>query len=217
MKNNIRYKDFTKLMSHDEVMKYKKGSCHDQVMFELEELSKMNLSPKALFFMEYDNNNQGGMTHSFVYYEKDSKVYWFENAWGDNKGIHKFDSVKDIKESIKEYHKSNKFGNINKYPNLEITSFKKHIPGESLQDFVSKCLSESVKEYTINESKKKILNDKGEEVPEKCPKCGADVKIYIKGEPVYLCSNEKCNKYFGTVPCSKKDGKNMRLPWQEMG
>lgn len=58
---------------------------------------------------------------------------------------------------------------------------------------------------SINESKKKILNDKGEQVPEKCPKCGADVKIYIKGEPVYLCSNEKCAKYFGTVPFVKED------------
>lgn len=43
-------------------------------------------------------------------------------------------------------------------------------------------------------------NDKGEEVPKTCPECGADVKVYFKGEPVFLCSNEKCKKYFGTVP-----------------
>ena len=45
-----------------------------------------------------------------------------------------------------------------------------------------------------------ILNDKGEEVPKICPKCGAEVKIFIKGEPVYLCSNKDCNKFFGVVP-----------------
>ena len=33
-----------------------------------------------------------------------------------------------------------------------------------------------------------------------CPKCGSDVKIFIKGEPVYLCSNKDCNKFFGVVP-----------------
>lgn len=32
----------------------------------------------------------------------------------------------------------------------------------------------------------------------KCEKCGGEVYIYLKGEPVYLCS--KCGKYYGTVP-----------------
>lgn len=43
-------------------------------------------------------------------------------------------------------------------------------------------------------------NDKGKDVPKKCPKCGADVKVYLRGEPVFLCSNKSCEKYFGTVP-----------------
>ena len=43
-------------------------------------------------------------------------------------------------------------------------------------------------------------NDKGEEVPKVCPICGSEVKIFLKGEPVFLCSNKDCEKYFGTVP-----------------
>lgn len=52
-----------------------------------------------------------------------------------------------------------------------------------------------------------IKNDKGEEVPKKCPKCGGEIKIFIQGEPVYLCQD--CKKYFGTVPfpSSKKSVK----------
>ena len=58
---------------------------------------------------------------------------------------------------------------------------------------------------TIYEGKKKVIkNDEGEIVPEICPECGAKVGLYIKGEPVYLCSNKKCGKYFGTIPFSKK-------------
>ena len=53
----------------------------------------------------------------------------------------------------------------------------------------------------MSKKKKQIKNDKGEIVPDKCPYCGSDIKIYIKGEPVYLCSNKNCEHYFGTVPC----------------
>ena len=53
-------------------------------------------------------------------------------------------------------------------------------------------------EAVLNEVK--FINDKGEKVPKVCPKCGAKVGVFLKGEPVFLCSNKECNKYFGTVP-----------------
>lgn len=43
-------------------------------------------------------------------------------------------------------------------------------------------------------------NDKGQDVPEVCPKCGSKVGLYFRGEPVWACSNDKCNTYFGTLP-----------------
>ena len=55
----------------------------------------------------------------------------------------------------------------------------------------------------INESvKNKRVNDKGENVPEKCTKCCSDIKVFLKGEPVWLCTNENCKKYYGTLPCN---------------
>lgn len=53
--------------------------------------------------------------------------------------------------------------------------------------------------------KKKVMNDEGKEVPDKCTKCGGDIGVFIQGEPVYLCKN--CKKYFGTVkfPSKKKN------------
>lgn len=38
--------------------------------------------------------------------------------------------------------------------------------------------------------------DDGRKVPDKCPKCGADMVVKIQGEPIYICKN---NHYFGTV------------------
>ena len=55
----------------------------------------------------------------------------------------------------------------------------------------------------LNESSEYIeerKNDKGQEVPKICPKCGSKVGVFIKGEPVFLCTNKDCNKFFGVVP-----------------
>ena len=46
------------------------------------------------------------------------------------------------------------------------------------------------------------VNDKGELVPDKCDKCGSKIAIFLHGEPIYQCTNKKCKKYFGTVPCN---------------
>lgn len=54
----------------------------------------------------------------------------------------------------------------------------------------------------LNEKKKRV-NDKGETVPDVCPKCGSKIGVYLKGEPVFLCSNPKCNEYFGILPFPK--------------
>lgn len=54
----------------------------------------------------------------------------------------------------------------------------------------------------VEESPVERINDEGKEVPETCDKCGSKVEIHLKGEPVWCCSNKKCGKYFGTVPCN---------------
>lgn len=152
MKKNISYKKYTKLMSPEDVYHSKKGSCHDQVMFELYCLQKLKLHPKALFLIEYNDTGRGNsnVTHSLVYYKKNNKIYWFENAWGGQEGIHEFNSLDELKEKITDLHNSGKFGNACIYPDLEFRSFKTHKPGETLQELVNKCLS--IKESYANES-----------------------------------------------------------------
>lgn len=56
--------------------------------------------------------------------------------------------------------------------------------------------------YSFNESKK-VLNDENKEVPKVCPKCGSKIGIFFIAEPVYLCTNKKCKKYFGTAKFTK--------------
>lgn len=142
MRNNIKYAEFTKLKSPGEVLRSKSGSCHDQVMLEMDELSKMGLKPKATFLIEYNKQTgQGGVTHSFVTYEKNGKTYWLENAWGGQEGIHEYDSLDQIKKDITNKHRKGETGSYKDYPNLEFSDFGNHTPGESLQEVVDKALS----------------------------------------------------------------------------
>ncbi|MCM1231724.1 MAG: hypothetical protein NC489_16525 [Ruminococcus flavefaciens] len=60
-------------------------------------------------------------------------------------------------------------------------------------------LEESV-QLPISEKAKGRVNEDGDLVPDTCPKCGSKVGVFLQGEPVYLCCNKDCKKYFGVVP-----------------
>lgn len=139
----LKYREYTKLQDPDTTFK-RGGSCHDQVFAELRELRRMGLKPKAKFLMEYNDHNQGGMTHSFVYFKNRGKTYWFENAWQERAGIKAYLSINDIKKSIRRAHKTGEYGNYKKYPHLVFSDFheERHVPGENLQQFVDRCLED---------------------------------------------------------------------------
>jgi len=75
------------------------------------------------------------------------------------------------------------------------------------------CEYKKIQQEKLNECKyqyiKKLISERenknsdGETIPETCPVCGSKVGLYIQGEPVYLCSNKNCRKYFGTMLFSK--------------
>ena len=132
----FKYSDFTTLKDHDWVAKNKKGSCHDQVMYELYELRKCGLNPEADFFIQVDNNGQGYQTHSFVHYEQNGRRVWFENAWEDERGIHVYNSYNDMKNDIEEKINAPKGIHIlwGKFDDSKVK------PGDDLQTVVDKCL-----------------------------------------------------------------------------
>ena len=69
---------------------------------------------------------------------------------------------------------------------------------KALEEADCEILMESDKDkWLVNGDGEYWLDEDGNKVPVKCPKCGADVGVYIKGEPVFLCS--ECGEYLGTV------------------
>ena len=144
MKSNVHYANFTKLKSSDGVAESKSGSCHDQVVFEYNALKNMGKKPKILFFIAYkEGSNQGGMTHSLVYYNEGSKVKWFENSWSGMEGIHTYDSLSELKADIKRIYSN--MPDAKNFPELEFksASISDFDTGMSLGEFVSGIMDET--------------------------------------------------------------------------
>jgi len=103
MSDNLRYSEFTTLMSGEEVYRNRRGSCHDQVMLEVEQFKLMGIDTKVWFAMEYNDKGQGGRTHSFVTYPGPGKtIIWFENAWESARGIHRFQNNIRMREMVRK-------------------------------------------------------------------------------------------------------------------
>ena len=87
------------LMSPEEVLKYKKGVCTDQCVFERDWFRKHNYNFDVMSIQVFRDNDAPG--HAFLWYEENSKYYWFEHAWYDEAGIHEYNSYDELINDIK--------------------------------------------------------------------------------------------------------------------
>lgn len=132
--SKIKYKEFSTLMSPEQVQKEKAGSCHDMVMYEYAKLKKKGIQPKVKFLIEVNDQGQGGATHSFVSYKSNNQTIWLENAWGSNKGIHRYSSESAMMQDVKKRWEKNP-----EYPILYdgTLNMNKVKPGMNLNDLIN--------------------------------------------------------------------------------
>jgi hypothetical protein len=82
----------------EEILKSKIGTCWDQVELEREWFFKHNYKFKTYFIcFDIEENHS---THTFLVYEDNNKYYWFENSWAKYRGIHEYNSIDELLESI---------------------------------------------------------------------------------------------------------------------
>ena len=129
------FKDKYILQSPEEVIKNKIGVCWDQV--ELERHYFKGNSIKTFFIVHYDNKKSP--THTFLVLKKQNNYYWFEHSWKRFRGIHKYHTLKELIEDIK-----NKFIHYelkDKYikENLIIYEYTKPKYNISVQEFYKHC------------------------------------------------------------------------------
>lgn len=143
--STVNYVEFTKLMSPEEVIMSKQGSCHDQAMLSLDVLQGLGYFPYAKFIIAVDEEDQGQETHSFVYFRNNRSWYWIENAWSEFQGVHQYSLYNDMIDAIMFA-----FGQRNPYVKLYIADLtpSDHTYGEDLQTFVDICMN-SAEEYKV--------------------------------------------------------------------
>ena len=108
-------------------------------------------------------------------------------------------SLSEVVEAKEKYEKT-----IKQAPNVMKANPHQYVQGDNLD------LDNIVNESAIFEVK--FIDDKGNPVPKKCPSCGYKVGVFFRGEPVFLCTNRECNKYFGTVPFNES-ANNLPIDW----
>ena len=124
-----------KLRSPKETAKLKAGNCHDQVLYEMDQLKRAGREPKAKFLIEVDSKTgQGGQTHSYVYYKDGKKYVWFEHAWEDQAGAHEYNSEKELHDDVMKKFRANT--TMNKIYSGNFAGK----PGDTLQQIVDKSL-----------------------------------------------------------------------------
>lgn len=133
--------DFPKkyrLLSPENLLKYKYGVCWDQVELERYLFEKNNVSVKTYFICTYDNKTYP--THTFLVYKKENKYYWFEHSWEPYRGIHEFGSLSELFDKVKTYfiknyeHPTIIYEYTKPKYNINCNSFYKHCESGVIQE-----------------------------------------------------------------------------------
>lgn len=139
MNVNDSFKDKYILQSPKDILKSKVGVCWDQV--ELERYFFKNYVPNVkTFFIVYDDNDRCP-THTFLTFEKNNKVYWFEHSWEIFRGIHEYASLNQLLLEIKNKFVSSELHDNYEKTNLYIYEYSKPKYHIGTQEFFNHCSS----------------------------------------------------------------------------
>lgn len=142
-KNNYKHKDVDNsydnyvLQSPKDVIKNKIGVCLDQVELERYYFKSNDLNVKTYSLVHYDGDKCP--MHTFLTYEKEGKHYWFEHAWEMFRGIHEYDSLKELLFDVQKKFINYELNGNYEEKNLCLYQYKKPKYNIGVMDFYKHC------------------------------------------------------------------------------
>jgi len=108
---DIKYGNpFGIIQSAEQLLKSKQGHCWDPTELARHLFNKEGIPCRTFFMDRAINNSRITKTHTFLVFESDGAVYWFENAWESHRGVHRYNSLQellaDVPRKMKEDEKS---------------------------------------------------------------------------------------------------------------
>ena len=131
------YSDNYILQSPNEVIKNKIGVCWDQVELERYFFKGNDWNVNTYFLVHYDNDKCP--THTFLTFKRDDKYYWFEHSWHQFRGIHKYNSLKELLLDVKNKFIECELNSKYEETNLVIHEYKKPKYHVSVKEFYDHC------------------------------------------------------------------------------
>ena len=121
---------------------YKIGTCWDYVNYEADWFRKNGIPYKAYFAIMGVAGKRVTPTHTFITFkDKDNKIYWFESAWGGNKGVRSYKDEKELFEDFKNRFTTKR----KKWQEVDIYAYRpgsKYV-GINDADFINKITTEN--------------------------------------------------------------------------
>lgn len=134
---DLEFKSIYKILNPTELTTQKCGTCIDQVEFERDFFDNRHIACSSYFILG-KISEEDRPSHTFLTYRLDSSHFWFEHAWNDFKGIHRYNDeielLKDVRDKFMKSH-----GILSK-DNVLICKYRKpkpHLSWEAFYRFVS--------------------------------------------------------------------------------
>jgi hypothetical protein len=128
---------FYYLLSPEELLEKKCGVCWDQVELERKLFDDYKIDHKTYFICIDDKKNL--LSHTFLTFNHNNKIYWFEHSWYDCKGIHEYNNLNDLlNDLINKFIKSRK-NEIDDHYDILIYQYNKpkyHISSDEFYEYI---------------------------------------------------------------------------------
>lgn len=131
------FRDNYYLQNPNQLLESKVGTCFDQVELERDVLTNLGIELRT-YLLTYPSNKYD-LAHSFLIYKDSKSYYWLENSWYKYRGLHIYDTKKELLEDVlKKFVAIVPKGDIK---NVKLYMYDKPRYGINYVKFLSHCIS----------------------------------------------------------------------------